>query len=500
MPFTGNGYTYTIRRPMSVVKSYSLAVIFAICSGLAAYLFRAKLGRVLTTEDYGLFYYFTAFFTFISFANDLGFSQTLPKIIPSYQHINPKETKGVVIVSLGLFTIVTSISSLVIYKYLDYIFDDFTTPLHHRVLILFILSNACITFLMYLKSIFLGFKKIKSAYIWDVLRYTVPFLLILFVSLEKTVTLIEITECFTWGNIICLVFALLALGRLLFKTLSHSDYIIKNTATYFKDIFKISFFTFFIVIFAAAIASLDSLILKHQSTLFQVGVYNYAIPVIMILWLLSSQIFPVVLPYISEYYIKKSPTELNAYLKEVFFYVNLIMVPAILSTIILRNELLLILFGQKALLADASLTVLSIGALFYTNGFLLIYCLVGLGLQRAATYALFVSVCVSVCANFFFDSEYGALGASIANTLAQITTTLTCSIVLFKYRGIFLFSRRLINCLMLIGLVFLPGLFFSFFQDYLILRLICCLLGILGSLVILYRVNVFAFWLQRKPH
>lgn len=481
---------------MKLFKNYLIAITLNLLAGLSSYGFRIILGNSLSTEDYGYFYFLFTFFSVTLLICDLGFRQTLPKLIPQYQVKQPESLKELIYTSYYNHLIVLTVIGIALFFFQDRFFQfaNIISDEYKHVFLLYLSVFVLSSLLTYFTSLFLGFQRILVAQFWLFLRYAIPLLIyIILISFDSnnSLSLEDALHWFILAHLVCLLIAsifFLSLARFKLKGI---PYRVSNTPKHLKLIYDVSRYTFFVTLFIAAIMHIDSIFLMKLSNLTEVGIFNYAIPFVMIIWLVVTQLFAVFLPTLSEYYNEHFEGQTFTYLKSVLLKTCVFVIPMIIGVLIFQKEILMLFFGSKALIASSSFTMLTIGVIFFTIGYYLVYTMIAINLQKYALIVVTMGLITSIGLNGLLDKSMGATGAAIANSSAMFVVCASGVYYFWKLKRWSFLNKEISLILLFLSLSVLISFFASFYYSMFVIKLISYVVLILLYIFYLRHFRIY---------
>lgn len=367
------------------------------------------LARILGVEDFGIWSFLFSIISAIFLISNFGINSS-GKFIAQYN--NTEELKNVLNNSLKFRLLLSSIFALSIFIFSKTISDlvghpEFEILFQYSAPLVFSMG-----FLEYLKTAFMGLHRIKYNFIVSVLEFGFKFIFVI-VLFQFSSGLISIVNAFSLASFLAV---LIGLGLLYFKFYIKTSGSKKNI-TSISDIFKYGIPLFFTSLGSVIATEIDTIMLGLYSTNYEVGIYAVGKNIVNILPQISLAIAMGTMPVFA-----KIDRNNKAELKELFYRIMKIntwlMVIITLGILLLSGFLIPLIFGVKYAQAVLPLQILT---LFLVNRSFLIFLNQFLDYQGLAKKRLFnslISMVLNIVLNMLLIPRYGALGASIATSIA----------------------------------------------------------------------------------
>lgn len=415
-----------------IAKGFAINIVMAFAIAILGYLTRIILAKNLSLKEYGLFY---AVFSFVSFFNlfrDLGVGATSIKMISSYAASkNKKEIKTTFLSALLFQGTIVVIISLLLMVFADYLSLNFFKGDAFFVIIFLALSYIFSLTQDITSALSSGFQNMFYANISEFLRHVVIiFILLIGINYNRTAVL----PAFAYF-IVMLLLPILHL-RIVLKFMPDFFRIASgNKIAKIKDMLKFAFPILISSIGGMLIAYSDTIMITYYKTLEDVGIYNAAIPISMILWYFGNSIAAIMLPVISEMWQKKQKEYVREGIALLHKYSFAAIIPFALLFVSFPEIIIRILFGEKYLGAALALQILSVGAIMYNIAIINANILVGLGKPKINSKIMIFAAIFNISLNTVLIPRYGIAGAA--------TSTATSYFLIFVLNTINL--KRLTN-------------------------------------------------------
>ena len=405
------GETYFQR----VAKGSLYYFIGAVLAAGIAYLTRLLLVHNLSVEDYGLFYAVFTFVLFFAIFRELGMSQGLAKLISEYKAKKKyREIKSLItgatttqfIVSLVFVAIFWIIAPHLSTSY----FGDERATLLLRMLSLYLPLS--IIFVNY-TSIFRGFQNTK---LYALSQPTLNFfvLLIVYVGLAIGIGIYAPV----YGYILSLVLFFILFTWFILKEFNLFKYKAKNTKIETKKLLLFSLPLIATGAGALIINYFDTLMLTYFTDLEQVGIYNIIYPTAMIIGTIGVSIGTILMPVISELWVKKKKKNIVTGMKIIYKYIFTLTLPLIVGLIAFSAVFINLFFGEEYLPGDLAFKIILVGVIFNIMFIINKMYLIGIGLPKKVMTLYIYGAGFNVIANLVLIPIYGLNGAAFATAMS----------------------------------------------------------------------------------
>ena len=192
-----------------------------------------------------------------------------------------------------------------------------------------------------------------------------------------------------------------------------------------KDFFSYSFPVIFIGIFSFMFSWIDSLSIGYLQTTVDVGIYNVAILLAVLLRFTPELFTQLFYPMVTKELSKNNFNVVKSLRRQVLKWIIIINVPLFLVMFIFPSEIVGFLFGDEYLLASSALRILSIGFFFSSLGMIYGTLMGALGKSKTILLNIVSLSALNLVLNFILIPLYGINGAAISTTISWITLSIT---------------------------------------------------------------------------
>lgn len=437
------------------VKGSAIVFVFTFLANVFGYLTRLFLARVLSPDDFGLFYSAFTLFMFLSIFTELGYNSSLVKYIPHYlatkEYNNVKKTMLYV---LCIETILTIFSVVVIWLLSEVIATNYFKDIKSiTVIYLFIIAIVFNNMSGYLMHLFQGFQDMfRNGLIYFLSKFLLFFSCIFLYYLTGLQNSLLPTYAFLLSGIIPLfIFSGWFFKRFCeFKLKEGFDF------QFFKKISSFSVFTLLNAVAGLIIGYIDTIMLTYFTTLTIVGIYNSVLATALIIGIFSSVIGTALFPMVAEIWAKNEQDKLKYAVSEIYNYCLIIVIPAAMIMFIYPEIILRVLFGESFILGTKALKIIALGTIFLSIAQVNFTVMNGIGKPKEVTKIMAVSALFNTIGNVIFIPIYGMNGAAMTTTISYLIMLMASYFRIQKYVR---FELKNIAKIIIATMIFLSCLF-----------------------------------------
>ena len=401
-----------------IFRRSAIVFVFLLFSAFLGYLFRILLARHLSISDYGLFYSMLSFFTFILVFVELGMTNALiRRIVEAITHKKEEEIKLIIISSLFFQMLITSCISLFIFLFADALSASFFHSSHSFELRLMTFWFWTLPFFYFFTWLYHSFQRSTWFAFLETSKalLSLAFLLLFFFfgsGIEAPFLSYAVVNI---ALVILFCFTIKRLLPLFFKTPFTLDFVSVKLVLQQGLFMGFSGFGWMIL------TQMDTLMLTYFRGLDEVGLYQVAVPLTSLVLSFATAITTTVLyPIVTELWVKKKRDELQSLFSLIYKYLVLIIFPFAFTVALFSQELILIFFGGKYLVAVIIVQVLALGSIFSIFSFINNSILNAMGSYKRVALFSFVACAVNFILNLLMIPRYGAVGAAAVTVLSYL--------------------------------------------------------------------------------
>ncbi len=399
----------------TIAKSSGIVLSLSFIATAIGYMLRVFLARTLSVSDYGLFYAILVFVGFFATFRELGLNTALVRFIPDFLAKNkPSNIKASIIFAATVQLFLGLLIVVPIIMFADKVAISYFGTYAATGPIQIIALSFFISILMsLLQSVFQGLSKMFYYAIVEPLRLSFIFIIYAyFISLGVIAA--------AYGYII----ASIAVSAILFFLLLRTFPLLKIKAEVDKAIVK-KMLLFSIPLFVGSLGSVaisyaDTMILTLYRSLYEVGLYQVALPTSQLLGFFIAGICSVLLPVTSGLWSagkKESISNGILILTKILFVV---MIPIIIIFVAFPETILRILFSESFVNASQSLQILAAGSIFYSLYFMFGTVMISIGKPTIYTKLLFAVGVLSIMLNLTLVPVIGINGAALSTAISYV--------------------------------------------------------------------------------
>ncbi len=419
----------------SLKKIFRSSVIFFIClfiGKLLVYVYRVIIARTLGAEVYGLFSLANMIVLWVSVCASLGFSEAIPRYIPIFRGKGRIDNIRFIFRHTLKYLLVSSISGGILLFLLS---ETIAIKIFHNTdLIIYLKILSLAVPLMVISTIFIAMLRsyekitwyILISYIFHNIASVVFIIILLIIGFSDLAIIIS----YLVGYFVSLISSII-ISRHTIPEIYKKDYRIDNEKKKLsKEFIRYSLPLLFSSFIGILYSWIDSFSLGYFKGPLEVGLYNAAMPIALILAITPELFMGLYFPLISEAYAKKKMPLIKELSKQVGKWVFMINVPILMLIFIFPEVFLRILFGSEFIESSTALRILVISTFILSFTGPLTRKLIQL---TGKSKLIFYNVLVLAGTNFFLNSIFvpmekigfidnanGINGAAIATLLSSI--------------------------------------------------------------------------------
>lgn len=405
-----------------VAKSSIIVFIGLFLSKILIYIYRIIIARYFGPEAYGLFSLAVMIIGWFITISSFGLINGLLRFIPQYR--GKKEFEK--IKSIIRFSSIILFFSSIISTTLLFFSSNFIalTIFHNPNLIIFLkMFSFLIPLLIFsnlLLAVLIAFEEISwQSFIVNVLQNVLKVIfIILFIILGfKTNAIIfsyflGITSMFIVAYLVC---------RYKFSKVFQRDNLEKKLKLEtHKKFISYSWPIMFSGTIANMFSWIDSFSIGYFRTTFEVGYYNAAVPIVLLLGFAPELFMQLFFPLINKEFSRKNMKVIKELSQQVGKWIFLLNLPLFLIMVLFPGAIINFLFGESYLIAENALRILALGS-FISNTFYLSSNLMSmLGKSRIVLANVIVTMVINIFLNIILVPKYGIVGAAISTSISWI--------------------------------------------------------------------------------
>lgn len=433
---------------MMIAKSSVIVFIGVILSKVFTYIYRIIIARGFGPETYGLFSLAIMFSGFFVLFFSLGLENGLLRYIPFYE--GAKKQKKIIFIFRKSFLI--SLVGGIIGGALLFIFSDWISInlLREEALIPFLKIFSLSVPLSILLALFLSVLRGKEFVGWSSFISNIlgTFANVFFISLlifigfnsEKVVYLSHFAAVLV-TTLVAFVVVFVKVPQI-FKKKYNKD---GDEKKVFKEFLSYSWPLIFSGILWKTFHWADSFFIGFYMNAKDVGVYNAAVPISLLL-VIAFQIFiQLFFPLVSREYASGNKKTVEQISKQVGKWIFMINMPLFILIMVSPDFFLGIFFGSEYLVAGNSLRFLSIGALFFSIFNVSNRLIEMSGRSKLILIDSIIINIINIALNILLIPRYGINGAALATMISLVLLSIIFGLQSKRYLSIVPLRRKMAN-------------------------------------------------------
>lgn len=253
----------------------------------------------------------------------------------------------------------------------------------------------------------------------------------------------------------------------------------KNKVT--KDLISYSWPIMFLSTLTIIFYWADSFIIGYFKSISDVGIYNAAVPIAMLLGFFPELFMQLFFPLTTKEFSRKRMNVVEELSKQTAKWIFILNLPVFILIILFPGVIINILFGAEYITAVNSLRFLVIGS-FFSSIFIISNSLISiLGKSKLILTDMLITFTINLFLNILLVPVYGINGAAFSTMISVIILNLLFFFQAKKYSSIIPLKRKMIG-IFLIGII--SGILLYFIKQFVIINLFT--LTLLGLSFVLF--------------
>lgn len=483
-----------------IVKTSAIVFIGLILSKILGYAYRIIIARYYGPEVYGLFSLALTICGLFATIATFGLSDGLTRFIPVYRAKNQSNEIRYIFNKVLKFSIISGlISGILLFTLSNFIaVNIFHDANLSSILKLFSFMVFLAPLLNAYTSILRAFEQISSySFIMNILQNILR---------VATLGLLVWIGLFSAENTITLAYILAAVLTLVstyvicrYKVAQiFGSHNIQPGEKIHKPLFAYSWPIMFYAIISMMFYWIDSFSLGYYKSALEVGLYNAAVPIAMLIGLIPEIFMQLFFPMINREYSSKNHKLIEQLSKQVTKWIFIAVLPIFILLFFFPGAALNILFGSEYLLAENALRILLIGS-FISAIFIVSNNLISmLGKSKLVLMNIIIACVLNLVLNSFLvpmqtifslNNSNGLVGASLATMISVIVFNLLFFIQVKHYLSFTPLRRKMLTILVI---SFVPTFLLFYLQSKIPLNIFSIIL-VSGLFFLTYGVLMLIF-------
>ncbi len=404
------------------VKGSLIVFIGFVISKISSYLYKAIVARSFGQEIYGLFSLAILTFTLFVSIFSLGLHDGLLRFISFYRgKMETKKIQSIFRFSLSFIFLFGLLGAVLLFFFSETIS---ITVFHNPELTIFLKWFAVFMPISMLAGMFhnivLAYEKIGwFSFIANILSPAIQLILLvtfIFLGLKTE----SITLSYGAG-ILAILLSTFLVCRHFTKEVFIKPNIEKEEKS--KVIKKLISYSWPIMLFglvSSVFSLIDSFVIGHFKTASDVGIYNAAFPLAVLLEFVPSLFLQLFLPVITKEYSKGNFELIKDLSKQIGKWIFILNLPLLIITILFPGVLINFVFGPGYIGAQNSLRMLSTGLFFFSLFLISSNLLSMVGKSKTILFNILIVSSINLVLDIILIPKYGIDGASFSTMLCYI--------------------------------------------------------------------------------
>jgi len=458
-----------------IAKSSLVVFIGVILSKILTILYRVVVGRHFGPEVYGVFSLVLMIEGFILAISLLGLSQGLLRQIALYRGEKQKDKIKYLFKKASKVLIISSIISAFLLFFLsDFIaLQIFNNNELAFFLKIFSFVIPVLIFLEILAGIIRAYEKINQySIIWNIFQSMVKFFLLglfIILGLSSNAVVFSYILGIAATFLVAFLYCKYKLPEIFGKYYLEKQ--IKKKIS--KKLFSYSWPIIFMSLMGGIFYWIDSFLIGYFKGVFEVGIYNAAVPIATLFIITSPLFLNLFFPLMVKEYANKNFEIIKETSKQIGKWILTINFPVLILMLLFPGAIINLFFGEEFFLAANALRFLAIGGII-TSIFLVSHNLILMvGKSRTLLWAIIISSILNFLLNFWLipkqsifgiENSLGVNGAALATMISMIAYNLILMFQAKHYTSIFPLRRKMLKIVLativpMLILIFLRQLF-----------------------------------------
>ncbi|MEK6849968.1 MAG: flippase [Nanoarchaeota archaeon] len=483
-----------------VVKTSLIGLFGILIAKVFAFIYRTLIARSFGPEVYGLFSLSLIIIAwFVSFSS-LGLSEGLLRYISIFR--GKKEMSKIrYILRISLIFLLFSglISGILLFFTAEFISVNL---FHNAKLTIFLKIFACAFPIMIYYEIFLSIirsfeKIITHSVISDIFSNMIkPLILILLIYFGIGSNAVILS--YVLGTAVVLLIAYIYCRYALPPIIWQKSLKLRNKEKIKKELFSYSWPLMLVSIITTILFWSDSLLIGYFKGALEVGVYNAAVPIAALLFIVPVLFIKLFFPMITREYSRKNFSLIKELSKQIGKWIFILNLPVLIIIILFPNAAINILFGSDYLAAANPLRFLAIGSLVFSIAMVSNNIVSMTGKSKILLTDILIINVINIFLNILWiplpkilwlDNSTGLNGAALATMISLFLYSIVLFIQSKSYAGVVPLRTKMANILLA---AVIPTVLLIFIRNF-VGRGIFTLIMLSLSFFLIYLIIVFSF-------
>lgn len=435
-------------KSLKLIAKSSIIVFFGVVfSKVMSYVYRVVIARQFGPDTYGIFSLAVMLSGWFIIFSIMGLNQGLLRYIPIFRAKNEKgKIKYIIRKSLVFLLVSGAIFGLLFFLLSSFIsIRIFNEPDLIMFLKIFSLAIPATILFMALLAILRGFERIGwSSFLSSIVSPFVKVMLI-WILIIVGFGLNAVLYSYVFGVVLTLIVAFFIYRFTVVKVLGKEGGETKAEPGAFKEMLSYSWPFLFAGIIWRIFHWTDSFFIGVFQSAREVGIYNVALPIAMLLTISSQLFLSLFFPLVNREYSKGNKKTINQLSQQIGKWTLILNVPIFVILILFPDIVIQLLFGIEYLGAENAIRFLAVGILFLSLFEISNRLIATAGKSKTILYDILFVAFVNIILNIILIPRYGINGASISTMISFILLSVIFAAQSYKYLKIIPLRKKMVN-------------------------------------------------------
>ncbi|MBK1813891.1 flippase [Clostridium sp. YIM B02505] len=428
-----------------IAKNFIAVFVGTMSSKVLSLLMVVYLARVLGPNDFGIINFSSAFIIYFSMLGSLGL-QSLGIVEVAK---NKKELRRYVNEITSLKIVLSLISFALLIVTILFIDKDLATKITIIITGVSVILNSFL-----LDWVFNALQEMKYSSQSQIISSSIALVIVVICISTGIFTKVYLAPVATNIAMLC---ANIYLFRIYRKKTNNKFSFVFSIDRY-KDLLTRSWPFFFSGVFATINGNIDTIILGFMKGNYEVGLYNAAYKIVLILIQIVTFIFTPIFPVLIEYYKERKLDKLSVIINKTRKIILMLVMPLTVAAILLSEIIINTLYGSKYEGVGFAFTILLLYVCLLFIRELYGYQLTAFGYQKKYMNIVLISSSFNIVLNIILIPKFGIVGSAFTTLVSEIINIFFMvnsarKIVVFKYDNSYIIKMIFASMLMAVSII-----------------------------------------------
>jgi len=404
-----------------IAKSSFVVLLMLFISKILVYIYRVIVARYYGAEIYGMITLTLVVSGMAVTLASLGIPQGIIKFIPEYRAKRQNKKVKYILKKISMLLIVTSIlASVVLFIFSDFIairfFENENLGIFLKIfsfiIPFWVFSNVFMTTLAALEKV--EWSSFLNNVVLNVVKVSVLVTLIILGLKGEAVVL-----SYASGFIILFFFSYFVFNK--YTKIYFKEKVSENK---YQSVFKVFYAYSWPLILSGIISQIfywaDSLIIGYYLNVEDVGVYNAAVPLALLLSFAPEVFTKLFFPLINKEFSRKNIKTTKEVSQQVGKWIFMVNFPLLIIILAFSEQIITFVFGSEYIVAANSLRILAIGSFVLAQSNISEKLILITGKSRIILKNIMITVIIGILLDIFLVQKIGIVGAALSTSLMYL--------------------------------------------------------------------------------